>query len=209
MRDSFCPCVQLDSYLGRLPSQILDKHSSVSRSCSTEAVKSHTRARSPRDLHVGADRLTRGTEKNGRHGSISLLWPTLDIREDLPADAEGHLLTTRLRAGGKTEHVHIGRPSILIASWDHARLIVPIHVLASWSLLGAKTFCWASAEYIFHRRPLAGAQQQFSPACNWQPFYYSLGNDKQHRKLPGPNSERESKDPVYREKIFPHMFRNP
>lgn len=43
MRDSFCPCVQLDSYLRRLPSQILDKHSSVSRSCSTEAVKSHTR----------------------------------------------------------------------------------------------------------------------------------------------------------------------
>lgn len=34
--------------------------------------------------------------------------------EDLPADAEATFITTRLRAGGKTEHVHIGRPNILL-----------------------------------------------------------------------------------------------
>lgn len=37
-------------------------------------------------MHVGADRLIRGTGENGRHGSISLQWRALDVREDLPAD---------------------------------------------------------------------------------------------------------------------------
>lgn len=59
---------------------------SVSRSCSTESSRVLHQARSPRPMHVGADRLTGGTGKNGRHGSISLLWLPLDTREDLPAD---------------------------------------------------------------------------------------------------------------------------
>lgn len=63
-------------------------HSTVSRSYCMEGIQSHTQPRSLRQMHVGADRLTRGTQKIGRHGSISLLVPMLDTREDLPADAE-------------------------------------------------------------------------------------------------------------------------
>lgn len=61
-------------------------HGGVSRSCSTESSRVLHQARSPRPMHVGADRLTGGTGNNRRHGSISLLWLPLDTREDLPAD---------------------------------------------------------------------------------------------------------------------------
>lgn len=45
--------------------------------------------------------------------------------EDLPADAEATSFTTRLRAGGKAERVHIRRPKYLLCSLDHARVIIP------------------------------------------------------------------------------------
>lgn len=55
-----------------------------------EALKSHIQPRSPKQMHVGADRLTKGTEKNRRHGSISLLRPTLDIPGRSAGRCGGH-----------------------------------------------------------------------------------------------------------------------
>lgn len=81
--------------------------------------------------------------------------------EDLPADAEATSITTRLRAGGKTEYVHIGRPNILLCVLGPCTTHFPCSHTALMLLVGSRDFLLSFCRIYIKVDPLLGLNSSF------------------------------------------------